>query len=82
MMGTMSMYYVTNPDGVVTQIQSLIDEHYRKTETPPVVVSVAQTVAPSAPIVQIPETPTRSIGKKESQRHSLDTREKIRDVLR
>ena len=26
MMGTMSMYYVTNPDGVVAQIQSLVDE--------------------------------------------------------
>jgi hypothetical protein len=72
------MYYVTNPDGVVAQIQSLIDERYRKTETPPVVV----TVASPALIAQIPETPTRPIGKKESQRHSLDTREKIRDVLR
>ena len=26
MMGTMSMYYVTNPDGVVSNIQSLLDE--------------------------------------------------------
>lgn len=75
MMGTMSMYYVTNPDGVVAQIQSLVDERPHKADTTPIVV-------PLAPTTQLPQIPTRPIGKKESQRHSLDTREKIRDVLR
>lgn len=79
----MSMYYVTNPDGVVAQIQSLIEEPYHKTEIPPAVANVVPIVTTSTPIAQaIPQATNRPIGKKESQRHSLDTREKIRDVLR
>jgi hypothetical protein len=79
----MSMYYVTNPDGVVAQIQSLIEEPYHKTETPPsAIANAVPIVAPSTPITQAAQIPVRPISKKESQRHSLDTREKIRDVLR
>jgi hypothetical protein len=65
MIGTMSMYYVTNPDKTVAYIQSLIDDTPTITDT---------------------ETKTQEtnmiIQKMGSGRHSLDTREKIRDVLR
>ena len=76
MMGTMSMYYVTNPDGVVASIQSLLDEksEERKEKAAAMLEEVVQAVQVTHPTIK-PIT-------KESQRHSLDTREKIRDVLR
>jgi hypothetical protein len=75
MMGTMSMYYVTNPDGVVANIQTLLDEKLeeRKEKAAAMLEEVAKAIHP------IPETPKTQ--KKESQRHSLDTREKIRAVI-
>ncbi len=76
MMGTMSMYYVTNPDGVVASIQSLLDEksEERKEKAAAMLEEVVQAVHTTAPV--------HKAIKKETQRHSLDTREKIRDVLR
>ncbi len=65
MVGTMSMYYVTNPDQVVTYIQRMIDD---QSEVDQAIISE--------------KTITRETKKVESSRHSLDTREKIRDVLR
>jgi hypothetical protein len=59
MIGTMSMYYVTNPDGVVANIQSLLD--------------ISRRGEPQE------QASTRESG---SEEHALDTREKIRDVLR
>jgi hypothetical protein len=76
MMGTMSMYYVTNPDGVVASIQSLLDEksEERKEKAAAMLEKVVEAV-------QVTHPTSKPITK-ESQRHSLDTREKIRDVLR
>lgn len=62
MIGTMNMYYVTNPDKAVAYIQELIsieEEEEVKWNT---------KIKPS--------------WLKEIDRHSIDTREKIRDVLR
>lgn len=70
MMGTMSMFYVTDPDGVVTSIQSLLDTPEDER------VQKKKTIEPT------PHTPRKieyEIGVKE---HTIDTRGKIRDVLR
>lgn len=77
MMGTMSMYYVTNPDGVVANIQSLLDEksEERKEKAAAMLEEVVQAVHTTKPATEKPH-------KKETNRHTLDTREKIRDVLR
>ncbi|MFZ2255964.1 MAG: hypothetical protein WAW59_01910 [Patescibacteria group bacterium] len=76
MMGTMSMYYVTNPDGVVTNIQTLLDEksEERKEKAAVILEEIAQAT-------QIGNTKNEE-QKEESKRHTIDTREKIRDVLR
>ncbi len=75
MMGTMSMYYVTNPDGVVASVQRLVDE---TKYTPAVLIPPTPVTQP--PVAEPrPETTEKPII---SGRHSLDTREKIRDVLR
>lgn len=74
MIGTMSMYYVTNPDKAVSLIQSLVDE-VKNTPIETIVVS-GSTQDNESWIKKTQET------KIWSQRHSLDTREKIRDVLR
>lgn len=66
MMGTMSMYYVTDPDGVVANIQSLLDEEKEEMMKP--------TKAPTLPTHE----ELQNIGTKE---HSYDTRSKVRDVL-
>jgi len=68
MMGTMNMYYVTDPDGVVANIQSLLD-------------------APESEIQEIREnmeekkilSPKNEL---KTKAHTIDTRGKIRDVLR
>lgn len=65
MMGTMSMYYVTDPDGVVTNIQSLLDEEKEE---------MRQWTISTTPSHE----ETQNIGVKE---HSYDTRSKVRDVL-
>jgi hypothetical protein len=66
----MSMFFVTDPDGVVANIQSLLDtpedEHMKKKEAP-------------QPIPHVPRKIQYEIGVKE---HTIDTRSKIRDVLR
>ncbi len=66
MMGTMSMYYVTDPDKVVASIQTVLREvkDFRGT-----------TIVESQTIINERDTIT-------SDEHALDTREKIRDVLR
>ena len=69
MMGTMSMYYVTNPDGVVSNIQSLLDE--KKT---------GDTIETPEKSEVIDGWTTTTVV--ETKKHTLDTREKIRDVLR
>lgn len=63
----MSMYYVTNPDKAVAYIQSFINEKTQETQE-----SEIQKTQESEITLQ----------KMGSKRHSLDTREKIRDVLR
>jgi hypothetical protein len=69
MIGTMNMYYVTNPDKAVSYIQSFIDDETnpRKNKSKEISNSNKQEA---------------QIDQKLAQRHSLDTREKIRDVLR
>ena len=70
MIGTINMYYVTNPDKAVSYIQSFIDDenNLRKNKLKEIVVdSNKQEIQMDQKLVQ---------------RHSLDTREKIRDVLR
>lgn len=76
MMGTMSMYYVTSPDAVVTCIHSLIDDPVDKTKK--------ETIkTPQASLENDEWGAVENISKKvETSRHTLDTREKIRDVLR
>lgn len=76
MMGTMSMYYVTNPDGVVASIQSLLDARSQERK------EHAKTIPKKMPETNHTIPPTKEHNKKETHRHSLDTREKIRDVLR
>ena len=67
MMGTMSMYYVTDPDRIVSNIQSLLDvpEWERKSKTQ------KTTESTQAPI----QKHTKLEG------HTIDTREQIRDIL-
>lgn len=74
-MGTMNMYYVTDPDGVVSSIQSLLDEKKEGRKSIPQTKKVIETTEAKTE-VQV------SVDNKWSKRHSLDTREKIRDVLR
>lgn len=72
MIGTMSMYYVTNPDKAVALIQSFIDDDSQISEKEFYKKDTIQEIRDSIAITQ----------KVDSKRHSLDTREKIRDVLR
>ncbi len=72
MIGTMSMYYVTNPDKAVSLIQSFIDDDSQLSEKKFYKNDTTQEIQDSIAITQ----------KVDSKRHSLDTREKIRDVLR
>lgn len=66
MMGTMSMYYVTDPDGVVTDIQSLLDipEWERKVKKQK---------------IETLQKPTQNYT--ELVEHTVDTREQVRDIL-
>lgn len=68
MIGTMSMFYVTNPDKAVAHIQSLIDDSVSSDET-----ESKNNEAKAIPLKK---------EKNSSNRHTIDTREKIRDVLR
>ncbi len=72
MIGTMNMYYVTNPDKAVALIQSFIDDASQLPE---------KELSPKNNIQEIQDS-TIITQKNSSKRHSLDTREKIRDVLR
>jgi len=75
MMGTMSMYYVTDPDWVVANIQSLLDEDKGK----------SGETRREANIKNQDTSKTTSLVKENmesSRRHTVDTRERIRDVLR
>lgn len=72
MIGTMSMFYVTNPDKAVALIQGFIDD---ESQAPDKELSEKNNI----PEVQDSTIITPKVG---SKRHSLDTREKIRDVLR
>lgn len=69
MMGTMSMYYVTSPDAVVSHIHTLIDDPVKIDK------NIHQNDAEPLP-------PKAIDPKNGTKRHTLDTREKIRDVLR
>ena len=62
----MTMYYVTDPDGVVASIQGLLKEARD---------NYGATIIESQTIIN--ETDAIS-----SDEHALDTREKVRDVLR
>lgn len=75
MLGTLNMYYVTSPDAVVTSIQTLLDEqgfdpkkHKSNLES--------SLIHPTAFTPQHPQT--NDTGTRE---HTLETREKIQDVL-
>jgi hypothetical protein len=65
MMGTMSMFYVTDPDGVVANIQSLLDAEKEEKKQPITLITQIQGEE-------------KAVGIKE---HSYDTRSKVRDVL-
>ncbi len=73
MIGTMNMYYVTDPDGVVTRIQNMIDPELEQNRSTPATI--------------LPESPETS-NKSESDthdwtsRHTIDTRGQVRDILR
>lgn len=77
MMGTMSMYYVTSPDAVVTCIHSLIDDPVDTTAK-----KETQKIQQSSLGDNKWEAEVNTSIKVETRRHTLDTREKIRDVLR
>ena len=67
--GTMSMYYVTDPDGVVAKIQSLLDTS--RHETP-------RHIAPEQATLQ---TNSGEMHTSESIEHTIDTKGKVREVL-
>jgi hypothetical protein len=67
-MGTMSMYYVTNPDGVVSRLHNLLDDDGHTVER-------VEVVNPQKTVT----IHTQPIGTKA---HTMDTRGKVRDVLR
>jgi hypothetical protein len=69
MMGTMSMYYVTDPDGIVTDIQSLLKEWKSENNNSTTIIE-SQTVV------------TSDDGDISSREYTVDTRSKVRDVLR
>jgi hypothetical protein len=74
MMGTMSMFYVTDPDGVVANIQSLLD-------TPPE-KRVQTKLEPKKSVPKSGEQTPQKIQYEVSVReHSLDTRGKVRGIL-
>ncbi len=74
LIGTMSMYYVTDPDSVVAYIQTLIDAKIER-----VVPVIDQSLPASQKPAPIPIVP--SIQKDGSSRYSVDTREQVRDIL-
>ncbi len=63
----MTMYYVTDPDAVVASIQALLKEARD---------SYGATIIESQTIINETDTPVSS------NEHALDTRGKVRDVLR
>jgi hypothetical protein len=67
MIGTMNMYYVTNPDKAVSYIQSFINNESDIRKNKPTEKTDKEMAEKNQKLVR---------------RHSLDTREKIRDVLR
>ncbi len=75
MMGTMSMYYVTDPDGVVANIQSLLDEDKGKSGEIRRETTMKNQDKPKI-------TPKTKENIESTRRHTVDTRERIRDVLR
>lgn len=72
-LGAMTMYYVTDPAEVVASIQTLLDE--KKSELQSSIEQITNMVEKQ------PQWFNQGISNT-SSRHSLDTREKIRDVLR
>jgi hypothetical protein len=77
MMGTMSMYYVTDPDSVVANIQSLLDEDKKKTSWVSKENTLLNNTAPTISVIKNSERKTE-----DTRRHTVDTRERVRDVLR
>ncbi len=69
MMGTMSMYYVTDPDHIVSNIQLLLD-------TPEWERKIKNRKITESPVPIPIEKSTKLMG------HTLDTREQIRDILK
>ena len=69
MMWTMSMFYVTSPDAVVSHIHTLIDDP----------VKIDKDIHQNNATHPLPKV---EYPKNSSKRHTLDTREKIRDVMR
>jgi hypothetical protein len=68
MMGTMSMYYVTDPDRIVGNIQSLLDvpESDRKKKKTTIL----------EPVIKKPTNRSTQLVE-----HTVDTREQVRDIL-
>ena len=69
LLGTMSMYYVSDPDTVVAKIQSLLDTF--RYETP-------QHIAPEPGTLQ---ANSDEMHTSESIEHTIDTKGKVREVL-
>ena len=75
LIGTMSMHYVTDPDRIVTYIQILIDAKIDRVV--PVIDESLPASQKPAPILIVP-----AIKKDGSSKHTVDTREQVRDIMR
>jgi len=76
MMGTMSMHYVTNPDGVVASIQTLVGKDISPADAPEKSISTEAHISTTKKDISDTQN-TRH----HTPRHTLDTREKIRAVI-
>ena len=69
------MHYVTDPDRIVTYIQILIDAKIDRVV--PVIDESLPASQKPAPILIVP-----AIKKDGSSKHTVDTREQVRDIMR
>lgn len=74
LIGTMTMYYVTDPDGVVANIHTMIDSELDTPRVNPVHSQSENT----SETIEINNNDTKNW----SNRHTVDTREQVRDILR
>ncbi len=74
LVGTMTMYYVTDPDGVVANIHSMIDSQLGNTAMSPANSHWEK--------IDTSEERNGNDTRNWSSRHTVDTREQVRDILR